>query len=53
MGMRDRLHVQAVLAQVNCPRRTLNKELGVPQRRSESFGEGNNYVRCTERKYAH
>jgi hypothetical protein len=53
MGMRDQLHVQAVLAQGNCPRRPLNKELGVPQRQSKSFGGGNNYVRCKIRKYVH
>jgi len=42
MGMLDQLHVQAVLSQGNCPRRPLFKELVVPQKRFESFGEGNN-----------
>ena len=53
MGMRDQLHVQAVLAQGKGPRRPLNKELGEPQSRSESFGEDNNYVRGKTRKYVH
>jgi len=51
--MCDQLHVQAVLAQRKCSRRPLNKELGEIQSRSESFGEGNNYVRCKIRKYVH